>query len=79
MIQRLVYRQLTQHHDLRDTQRSLAVRGVEGRGEVAEHFAGRPQGFAGVGQWDSVLYFGLARYMASGSWAHVMMCAAGLR
>lgn len=50
MIQRLIHRQFPQHHDLRDSQGRLAMGRIEHGGEVAEHFAGRAQGFAGVGE-----------------------------
>jgi len=50
MIQRLIHRQPRNHNHLRNSQRSLAVRRLQDCGEVAEHFAGGAERFAGVGQ-----------------------------
>ena len=50
VIKGLVDGQFAQHDDLRDAQRGLAVRGIQGGGEVDQHFAGRAEGFVGVGQ-----------------------------
>lgn len=50
MIQRLIHRQLAQHHQLRNPDRSLAMGGLQRGRKVIKHFARRSQGFAGVGQ-----------------------------
>ncbi len=43
VIQRLIHRQLSQHHHLRNTQQSLAMGAFQQRGEVTEHDRGRGQ------------------------------------
>ncbi|MDR6163574.1 hypothetical protein QE391_003202 [Pseudomonas fluorescens] len=50
IIQNLIHRQFAQHDDLGDAEQGFALAAVEQRGEVAEHDAGRAEGFAGVDQ-----------------------------
>ncbi len=50
IIQHLIHRQLAQHDDLGDAEKSFALAAVEQGGEVAKHDAGRAKRFAGVNQ-----------------------------
>jgi len=43
MIQRLIHRQFTQHHQLRNPDRSLAMGRLQHGSKVVEHFTGRAQ------------------------------------
>ncbi len=73
VIQRLIHRQLTQHDDLCDTQRGLAVRGIQHGGEIVEHLGDRTQGLTGIGLQRFGVVTGLARYMGSATRADAMI------